>query len=247
MTDRSHLSEDSSSAASRLAGRVALVTGAGRGIGRAIALALAASGATVCAVSRTGRGPSVVDHPGILAYAVDVTIDTEVSEMVDDLAERVGNVSILVHSAGLYLPGRLESATVADLDAQYRVNLRAPYLLTQLLLPALRATRGHVVLINSTTSGRAGVGQYAATKFALRALAESMRDELNPDGIRVTTVYAGRTATDMQMAVHQAEGKHFDPDRLIQPEDVASTVLEAVTLPPTAQLSELWLLTQQKI
>jgi NADP-dependent 3-hydroxy acid dehydrogenase YdfG len=201
----------------------------------------------VCAVSRTGRGLAFVDDPGIMTFVVDLTVDSEVTALVDDLARRVGDVSILVHSAGLWIPGRLESAGVADLDAQYRINLRAPYLLTQLLLPALRATRGHVVLIDSAATGRAGVGQYAATKFALRALAESMRDELNADGVRVTSVHVGRTATDLQKAVHQAEGKQYDPDRLIQPEEVASTVLMAVTLPATAQLSELWLLPQDKV
>jgi NAD(P)-dependent dehydrogenase (short-subunit alcohol dehydrogenase family) len=158
----------------------------------------------VCAVSRTRRGQSFVDHPGILTYTVDLTVDTDVRALVDDLVRRAGNVAILVHSAGLYLPGRLESAKVTDLDAQYQINLRAPYLLTQLLLPALRATRGHVVLINSTTSGRGGVGQYAATKFALRAFAHSLREELNPDGVRVTPSPRpdghGHAA-----AIHQAE------------------------------------------
>lgn len=228
-----------------LAGRVALVTGAGRGVGHAIAMALATSGATVCAISRTGS--RFADHPEIETLAVDLAVDEEIEGLVEAVTGRLGNVSILVHSAGLYLPGRLDGAAMGDLDAQYRVNFRAPYLLTKLLLPALRATGGHVVFINSTTTGRAGVGQYAATKFALRAFADTLRDELNPDGIRVTTVHLGRTATDMQKAVLQAEGRPFDPSRLIQPKDVASTVLHAVSLPPTAQVSEVWLLTQQKI
>lgn len=229
-----------------LAGRVALVTGASRGVGRAIAVSLATSGATVCAVSRTGSGTPVEDS-GIEAFAVDLTVDEEVETLVATVAQRLGNVSILVHAAGIYVPSRLDSAQVADLDAQYRVNLRAPYVLTQRVLPALRATAGHVVFINSTTSGRAGAGQYAATKFGLRAFAESLREELNPDGVRVTTIHLGRTATDMQKAVHQAEGRPFDASRLIQPEDVASTVLHAISLPRTAQLSEVWLLTQQKV
>lgn len=230
-----------------LAGRLALVTGAGRGVGHAIAMALATSGATVCAVSRTGTRPGFPGRPEIEILSVDLAVDEEVEGLVETVTERLGNVSILVHSAGLYLAGRLDAAAMGDLDLLYRVNFRAPYLLTKLLLPALRVTAGHVVFINSTTTGRAGVGQYASTKFALRAFAETLRDELNPDGIRVTTVHLGRTATDMQKAVLQAEGRPFDPTRLIQPEDVASTVLHAVTLPSTAQVGEVSLLTQQKI
>jgi NAD(P)-dependent dehydrogenase (short-subunit alcohol dehydrogenase family) len=230
-----------------LAGRVALVTGAGRGVGHAIAIGLAGAGATVCGVRQTVARPSFPTELGIDEQAVDLAVDGEIEALVDSVTRRHGEVSVLVHAAGIHRQGRIDEAELDDLDVQYRVNFRAPYLLTKLLLPGLRATAGHVVFINSTATGRAGLGQYAATKVALRAFAETLRDELNPDGVRVTTVHLGRTATDMQRAVHEAEGRPFDPSRLIQPEDVASTVVHAVSLPVTAQISELWLLTQQKV
>jgi NAD(P)-dependent dehydrogenase (short-subunit alcohol dehydrogenase family) len=230
-----------------LAGRVALVTGAGRGVGHAIAIGLARAGATVCGTRRTVTHPAFPAELGIDEQVADLAVDGEIEALVDAVLRRHGDISVLVHAAGLFAQGRLDEARLDDLDAQYRVNFRAPYLLTKLLLPALRATTGHVVFINSTTMGRAGLGQYAATKVGLRAFAETLRDEVNPDGVRVTTVTLGRTATDMQRAVHEAEGRAFDPSRLIQPEDVASTVVHALSLPPTAQISELWLLTQQKV
>src|SRR5438094_319306 len=78
---------------------------------------------------------------------------------------------------------------------------------------------------------RPEVGQYAATKHALKAIADSLREEVNPKGIRVLTVYLGRTATPMQQAVFQQEGREYHPDTLLQPEDVASVVVNALMLP----------------
>jgi NADP-dependent 3-hydroxy acid dehydrogenase YdfG len=113
--------------------------------------------------------------------------------------------------------------------------------LTRLCLPALRASHGQVVFVNSTqgiAAGR-GVGAYAASKHALRALADSLRQEVNADGVRVLSVYPGRTATPLQAAVFAAEGRAYAPEALMQPEDVAAMVLAAVTLPRTAEVTEI--------
>jgi short-subunit dehydrogenase len=87
------------------------------------------------------------------------------------------------------------------------------------------------VFINSTAglTASANVAQYAATKHALRAIADSLREELNPDGVRVVSVYPGRTATPLQARLHTLEGRDYRPDRLAQPEDVASVVMSALT------------------
>jgi len=230
-----------------LAGRVALVTGAGRGVGHAIATRLALAGAAVSGIRRTTAGPAFPEPLEIDEHVADLADEAQIAAVVDLVTSRHGPISILVHAAGRYVPGRLDVAALEDLDAQYRVNLRGPYLLTKLVLADLRATAGHVVFINSTATGRGGVGQYAATKVGLRAFADALRDEVNPDGVRVTTIQLGRTATDMQRSVHEAEGRPFQPERLIQPDDVASTVVHALTLPATAQISELTLLTAQRL
>jgi NAD(P)-dependent dehydrogenase (short-subunit alcohol dehydrogenase family) len=189
-----------------------------------------------------GTAGDGVDH-----RATDLTNRVEVERLVREVGDRHGPVSILVHAAGVFVHGNMDSAAVDDLDRQYAVNLRAPFVLTQLLLRDLTATGGDVVFINSATTGRAGVSQYAATKFGLRALADSLRDELNPLGGRVTTVHLGRTATDMQQAIHDVEGRPYEADRLVQPEDVARTVLHAVTLRATAQISEVWILPRRRV
>jgi NADP-dependent 3-hydroxy acid dehydrogenase YdfG len=113
--------------------------------------------------------------------------------------------------------------------------------LTRLLLPALRAARGRVVLVNSGQgkNSRAHWGPYAASKHALRAFADVLRAEEEPHGLRVTSVYPGRTATDMQRAVRAAEGGSYDPAAYLRPEVVADAVRYAATAPRDAHLAEL--------
>jgi short-subunit dehydrogenase len=114
-------------------------------------------------------------------------------------------------------------------------------MLTQALLPLLKARQGQIVFINSTVGLRAGanVGQYAATKHGLKALADSLRDEVNADGVRVLSVFLGRTATPMQAAIHEMEGRVYHPEFLMQPEDVAAVVINALSLPRTAEMTDI--------
>ena len=106
----------------------------------------------------------------------------------------------------------------------------------------LKLRCGQVVFVNSSAglTARAGVGQYAATKHALRAVADSFREEVNADGLRVLSVFLGRTATPMQEAVHKMEGKAYYPERLMQAEDVAAVVVNALSLPRTAEVTDIY-------
>jgi NADP-dependent 3-hydroxy acid dehydrogenase YdfG len=135
----------------------------------------------------------------------------------------------------------VETAPVEDLDRLYQVNLRGPYLLTQAVLGLLKAHRGQVVFLNSTVGleARGQVAQYAASKHSLRALADSLRDEVNGDGIRVLSLYLGRTATPMQAQVFKNENRDYRPELLLQPEDVATVLINALTLPRTAEVTEI--------
>ena len=121
------------------------------------------------------------------------------------------------------------------------VNLLAPAVLTRLCLPALREARGTVVFVNSG-AGLAAHPQwsaYAASKFGLRALADSLRAEEQPHGVRVTTVYPGRTATPMQQKVHAQEGKEYDPSAWVDPATVVDAILHVLDLPDDATISDL--------
>jgi NAD(P)-dependent dehydrogenase (short-subunit alcohol dehydrogenase family) len=230
----------------RLAGRVAAVTGASSGIGRAIALALSREGAHICAV---GRNPIALAETVAAAqrfspatsFQIDLTVDERLHPLVQHL-EQAGRLDILIHGAGIIHQDIVERARIEDFDLQYATNVRAPYLLTQRLLPLLTAARGQIVFINSSagiTAKRPEVGQYAATKHALRAIADSLREELNPKGIRVLSLYLGRTATPLQEAVCREEGTVYRPEMLLQAEDVASVVVQALMLPATAEVTDI--------
>lgn len=230
-----------------LTGHVAVVAGATSDIGRSICLGLASAGARLCLLGRDtdaleGLAKSVqslTDVAGV--YRVDLTVDSALAELSERLRREMGRVDVLVHSAGAFEMGPHSEAAIGDLDRQYRTNVRGPYLLTQALLPLLRARCGQVVFINSTVGleARAGVGQYASTQHALRAIADALRAEVNSDGVRVLTVYLGRTATARQERIFQLEGRRYAPELLMQPEDVAQIVIAAVSLPRTAEVTEI--------
>lgn len=217
-------------------GRIAVVTGASSGIGESIARELSRRG---WALHLTGRDEARLERlrsgGSVQSYAGDLTSD----EFVVSLGERLPRrVDALVHSAGMVSLGRFDEARVEDLDHQYRLNVRAPYLLTQRLLPALRAARGTVVFINSGAGLRARGewGQYAASKHALKALADSLREE-EPD-LRVSTVYPGRTASPMQESVHRMEGRDYRPESFVRPADIAAQVALLLELPWPAVVTD---------
>lgn len=225
---------------------VAVVTGASGGVGRAIAQALARQSVRLHLVDRdaaelaeTATGVRAFSEPS--EFVIDLNSDNEMDLVVRSL-EEIGRLDVLVHCAGIVRQGRMEDAPIEDLDIQYATNVRAPYALTKRLLPLLTASRGEIVFVNSSAglnAKRAEVGQYAASKHALRAIADSLREEVNSKGVRVLSVYLGRTATPMQEALSWKEQKEYHPEMLLQPEDVASVVVHALMLPRTAEVTDI--------
>jgi NADP-dependent 3-hydroxy acid dehydrogenase YdfG len=227
--------------------QVAVITGASSGIGKAVALGLAAEGVTTCLLGRKLETLDAVATlarklaPQVLCYQVDLTSDKEVRKIADLILQDVGHLDMLIHSAGVISFGRLESAPLEEFDRQYRTNVRAPYALTQALLPLLRTRRGQIVFINSSAglNASANVGQYAATKHALKAVADSFRKEVNAEGLRVLSIYPGRTASPMQEALFRGEGRKYRPELLIQPEDLASVVINTLALSRSAEVTDI--------
>jgi short-subunit dehydrogenase len=173
--------------------------------------------------------------------ACDLAKDDEIEGLRHRIADTHERLDILVHCAGVIDQGKLAEAPISSLDRQYQVNVRGPLLLTQLLWPLLKKPRGQMVFVNSSAglSVRARSGQYAATKRAFKALADTLREEVNSDGVRVLNVFPGRTATQLTAKLYAEEGRPYDPDVLLQPEDVASVVVHALSLPWTAEVTEI--------
>ncbi|MBD3243639.1 MAG: SDR family NAD(P)-dependent oxidoreductase [Chitinivibrionales bacterium] len=228
-------------------GHIAAVTGAGSGIGKAVALNLARQGAHVCLLGRTdGKLRAVaeaINSKGMNAscYPVDLCDDAGLRECAAALCTDLGRLNILVHSAGMYARGPLSSASITDFDTLFQINVRGPYLLTQLLLPAILSCRGQIAFVNSTAGLRATAfnGQYAATKHALKAVADSLRAEVGERGVRVMSVYPGRTATPMQNQVLRLEGRACPVELLMQPGDVAEAVVSSLSMPHRAHVTDI--------
>jgi NAD(P)-dependent dehydrogenase (short-subunit alcohol dehydrogenase family) len=233
-----------------LSGQSAIVTGAGSGIGRAVAIALAHQGMHVLLVGRrTGSLQMVSEQAGPYARVLPADLSTEAGIMAVASAAPL-ELQVLVHCAGIH---RHESATTisrsvwADLDA---VNLHAPILLTNACLPALKAASGHVVFVNSTAglqNGGSTSAAYSAGKHALRSMTDSLRRELNPQGVRVLTVYPGRTDTPMQGEILAKEGRSVEKDALIPPSDVATMILASLLLARSTQVTDITLLPTRKL
>lgn len=229
-----------------LSGRIAVVTGASSGIGRAIALTLAHQRMRLCLVGRDiARLSHIVaeaqETSEARSFQLDLSDEKTLGPLLDHLKYE-GKVDVLVHSAGVIREGLMEHSRIEDLDVQFSSNVRAPYMLTRRLLSLLSVARGQIVFINSSvglSAKRPEIGQYGATKHALRAIADSLREELNPKGIRVLTVYLGRTATPMQESLARENRKIYLPEKLLQPEDVASVIVRALTLPKTAEVTDI--------
>ena len=215
---------------------LALITGASRGIGAATARALAPSHELLLGGRDTDAlAELAAELPHATPWPLDVTnVDATSVTGIDRL-------DVLVHSAGIADLGRLPELTVEVWQREFAVNVIAVAELTRLLLPALRAARGRVVVVNSG-QGRnpsPGWGAYAASKFAVRAYADVLRAEESGNGIRVTTVYPGRTATDMQRQVRATEGGPYQAGNYLNPDSVASAIRHAIEAPDDAQIPEL--------
>jgi short-subunit dehydrogenase len=223
--------------------RTALITGASGGIGRAIALAYAARGGSLALLGRDRAALEEVareaEDAGVRAeaWAVALCREAELRALPERVRSGFGGLHALVHAAGLYAT----DADAARASALWQVNAQAPLVLSLACRELLRESEGDLVFVNSSViaSPAPGLAAYAASKRALAAIADSLRASLNAEGIRVLSVYPGRTATRMQRQVHELEGRAYRPERLLQPEDVASAVLHALELPRTGEITDL--------
>jgi NAD(P)-dependent dehydrogenase (short-subunit alcohol dehydrogenase family) len=208
-----------------------LVTGATRGIGRAVVELLVPTHEVIA----LGRSPAALASlPVTDRIVADLADPSSLASVVPPL-DRLDGV---VHCAGIAVLGAASTVDSAEWARQFAVNVIAPAELTRLLLPALRVAGGAVVFVNSGQGQRvaARYTSYAASKFALRALADGLRQE--EPSLRVTTVYPGRTATDMQRARQAFEGAPYVADDYLRPSTVAGVIAQVLATPADGVVPE---------
>jgi NADP-dependent 3-hydroxy acid dehydrogenase YdfG len=225
----------------------AVVTGASSGIGMAISTAIASTGATMCMVGRDIKRLELAAHTAryyarsVFVHEADLTDESAIDRLARRVEEDMQGLDVLVHCAGAHAKGAIDATPVEQLDNLYRTNVRMPFLLTKALLPFLKTRQGQIVFINSSQgrNARAYTGLFAATQHALKALADSLRDEVNGDGVRVLSVYPGRTATPRMQSLYELENQKYQSDLLLQPEDIAKVVLNSLLLAKTAEVTNI--------
>jgi NADP-dependent 3-hydroxy acid dehydrogenase YdfG len=212
----------------------ALITGAGGGIGAAIAEALAPTHTLLLAGRPSARLDSVAERLGATTWPMDLTDPDGIEAAAEVLAE----LDVLVHNAGVSFPGRVAESTPEQWRATFEVNVTGAVALTCALLPALRAVRGQVIFINSGAGMNAspGLASYSASKFALRAFADSLRTD--EPLLRVTSIHPGRVDTDMQRDLVAYEGRDYNTAEFLTPHTVAGVVATVVATPADAHTHE---------
>jgi NAD(P)-dependent dehydrogenase (short-subunit alcohol dehydrogenase family) len=220
-----------------LSGKVAIVTGAGRGIGRAVALVLGRSGSRVVLASRNESrlkavGEEIQAEGGeALVVPTDVTQDNEMERLVAETLKAWGSIDYLINNAGWGKHAPVINADVGDWDRTFQVNLRAPMILSRMVLPTMTAKRDGAIVNIGSISGKAGqanTSAYSASKFGLIGFSESLYEEVREYGIKVSVIMPGFVDTELIPPT-----RRLDRDKMIRPEDIAQAVLFVLTCHPT--------------
>jgi 3-oxoacyl-[acyl-carrier protein] reductase len=218
-------------------GKIAAVTGASRGLGTVFARVLAEEGYAVAVGGRDREGLArlVASLPAsTFAHPLDVADPESVAAFRDAVLERFGRLDVLVNNAGIGIFKRLEEFTPDEVERIFKVNVQGVWAVTTAFLPQLKEARGLVVMISSDVSTRTFPtgGPYAASKFALRALARTLQQE-NPE-LRVLELRPGAVDTHFAGSTPGAPGKEW----FLRPDTVAEALRFALRLPPEARLEE---------
>ena len=228
--------------------KIALVTGASRGIGLAVAKDLSRDHHVIVGATSVESAEKVASQlPSASVFVADLGDVDAVNAEVEKLLETLGGrgLDVLVHSAGVYVDGDVAEVSRADWSRIMDINVVAVADLTRQLLPALRKAEGTLVTINSGSGFRASAGTspYAASKFALRAFTDALREE-ERGAVRVSSVHPGRVDTDMQ--VHLQSNWHrddadwrYDGTQFMRPESIAAAVRLAVDTGADANVDEI--------
>jgi len=223
----------------------ALITGATEGIGRATAFALGRAGCKVGVCARTEskvrRLIQDLKKEGIEAAGgpADVGDQAQAPRVVEDVVRALGEIDVLVNNAGILIARPFEELTLDDWDRTMTTNVRSLYLMTRAVLPAMRRRRQGAIVNLASLAGRSGFAggtAYTASKHAVLGFSRSLMLEVRKDNIRVIAICPGSVDTSL---LRDQPMLKSEPSRILQPEDVAASILHALTLPDRALVSEL--------
>jgi NAD(P)-dependent dehydrogenase (short-subunit alcohol dehydrogenase family) len=228
--------------------RTAVITGATSGIGAAVTRTLALSGTRVFLVGRDARKLAAAGRaigPRRLAGLIrgDLASLADLRRLLKEIMSQANRLDTLVHCAGAYEWTETGQSDPESFERLFNVNVRAPYLLTQGLLAPLARARGQVIFFNSSVVKHPGQGLalYKATQHALQGLGDSLRQDFNRHGVRVTSLYPGRTATARMRRIYAREGKRYRPQLLLSTTAVAKLVLQLTQLPQQLEVTDVHL------
>jgi NADP-dependent 3-hydroxy acid dehydrogenase YdfG len=239
--------------ARKLDGKVAVVTGASSGIGEATAIALAAEGAQLVITARreerlTDVAARIRERGGqCLPLRLDVTDEAQVKQMAARAEAEFGKVDILVNNAGVMLLGPIGGADTEDCRRMVNTNVLGLMYCTHALLPLLeRQKSGHIVNISSVAgrTARAGAAVYNATKWAVGAFSEALRQEVYRNGVRVTIIEPGAVTTELLDHITVPKVKAdmqawVGSLTALRSEDIANAIVYAVTQPQHVNVNEI--------
>jgi NADP-dependent 3-hydroxy acid dehydrogenase YdfG len=213
----------------------AMITGAAGGLGGAIAAALAPTHTLLLAGRQSEGLDALAAEFGATTWPMDLCDLDEIHAAV----EPIDALDVLIHNAGVMFPAEFADSTVEEWRTSFDVNVVGMVALTQALLPVLRNSRAHVVVVNSGSGLRvhSGMASYSASKFAARAFADSLR--LEEPLLRVTSVHPGRVDTPMQKRLIAFEGRDYRPADFLRPAAVAEVIAGVVNAPPDAHVHEI--------
>lgn len=222
--------------------KLAFVTGASKGIGRSTALEAANFGLDVIITGRNVDDLKSIEeeilNTGQKCY--NFSADINDSDSIKNLVEKIQNldrkISLMVHSAGVAKVGTVKEMSIEDWELNLTTNLTVPFILTQKLLPLMQS-KGHIIFINSVAGRQTfpAWSSYCATKFGLKAFADSLRSEIAADGIKVTTIYPSSVDTPMQDSLPY----NWDRSKMLQSKNVTKAVMYCFSQPEDVQIKEL--------
>jgi NADP-dependent 3-hydroxy acid dehydrogenase YdfG len=222
--------------------KLAFITGASKGIGRATALHAAKAGMDVIITGRNKDDlkslESEINQTGQMCFnfPADINNTDEINFLCTEIKKTNIKISLIVHSAGVSRVASVKEMNLQDWQLNLQSNLTAPFILTQKLLPVMKSD-GHIIFINSI-AGRQSFPEwssYCASKFGLKAFADSLRNEIAADGIKVTTIYPAAVDTPMQDSLPY----DWDRTKMLQSEDVARAVMYCFSQREDVQIKEL--------